>query len=141
MNGSPASASQAAQDVEAAVAADADQPVELEPAQAFDHLAGTILHAAVLHREGEGIAAVGAAEESAALARQRGVEPSGIERHGLDGPLQKPERAVADADRRPAVAVMGAQRHGADRGVQAGAIAAAGQDADSLGHAAPPRLV
>ena len=70
---------QAAQDVEAAVAADADQPVEPQLARPVDHLARTVLHAAVLHRKGEGIAAVGAAEEGAALARQRRVEPAGIE--------------------------------------------------------------
>ena len=51
------------------------------------------------------------------------------------GRSQQAQRAVADADGRPAVAVMGAQRHGADRGVEAGAVAAAGQDSDSLGHA------
>ena len=61
---------QAAQDVEAAVAADADQPVETKLLQALDHLAGPVLQAAVRHRVGERIAAIGAAEERAALARQ-----------------------------------------------------------------------
>jgi hypothetical protein len=123
-----------AQDLEAAVAADADQPFEPEQRQPIEHLARAVLQAAVRHREGEGIAAVGAAEKRAALAGQRGIEPLGIERLGLDRPLQQAEGAVAEADGRPAVAVMRPEGHRPDRGVQPRAVAAAGQDANSLGH-------
>src|SRR4029077_2991725 len=131
---------QAAQDVEAAIAADADQAVECQPLEAGDHLARTVLLATVGHGKGEGIAAVGATEEGAALARQRRIEARRIEFDSLDRALQQTERAGAQAHRRPSVAMMGAKCHGADGGVEVAAIAAAGQDADSLGHAPPPRL-
>jgi hypothetical protein len=65
----PSQRQQAAQDIETAVAADADQAVEIQRVQPFHHLAGTILPAAVRHRKGEGIAAVDAAEDSAASSR------------------------------------------------------------------------
>ncbi len=113
-------------------------PSSAEPLEPGDHLARTVLLAAVGHGKGEGIAAIGAAEEGAALARQRRIEAIGIELDGFDRPLQQAERARAQPHRRPAVAMMRAQRHGADGGVEAAAIAAAGQDADSLGHAPPP---
>ena len=132
---------QPAQDVEAAVAADADQPVEMQLTQALVHLGRAVLQRAVGHRVGERIAAIGAAEERAALARQRRIEPGRIERLGGDRTAQQTECAVADADRLPAVTMVGAQGHGPDGGVEAGAIAAAGQDTDGLGHEPPPCLV
>ena len=95
----------------------------------------------ILRRQAEAVETHRFAGTIAALACQRGVQPAGIERHRFDRPLEKTERAVANADRRPAVAVMRPQRHGADGGIQSRAIAAAGQDADSLGHAAPPCLL
>ena len=133
MNGRHA-AEQPAQDLEAAVAADADQPVEMQLAQALDHLGRADLLAAVAHREGERIAAIGGAEEGAALARQHGVEPRRIERLGSDRAVQQPVRTVADADCLPAITVMRPQRHRTNGGVEAGAVTAAGEDADALGH-------
>jgi hypothetical protein len=67
------------------------------------------LLAAVRHRKGEGIAAIGAAEERTTLTRERRVEPVRIERHGLDRALEQAQRAVAQTDRRPAMPVMSPQ--------------------------------
>ena len=50
----------------------------------------------------------------------------------LDRPAHQAHRALADAEDAPAIALDGARDHGADRGVEPGAIAAAGQDADGL---------
>jgi len=55
--------------------------------------------------------------------------------------IEQAQRAMCDADGRPAIAVMSTQRRRPDRGVEAAAIPAAGQDTDSLGHDTPPRLV
>ncbi|NJO35970.1 MAG: alpha/beta hydrolase [Rhodospirillales bacterium] len=55
-----------AQDLQAAVAADADERIELQLAIALDHLVCAVDEAAVGHREGEGIALVGGAEDGAA---------------------------------------------------------------------------
>ena len=78
--GEPWTRQQAAQDVEAAVATDADQPVEASSRRPSTISPERSFRLPIRHREGEGIAAVGAAEEGAALARQRRIEPVGIER-------------------------------------------------------------
>ena len=63
------------------------------------------------------------------------IHPDGrIEWLGRDRTMQQAVCAPADADRLPAVTVMGAQSDGTDGGVEAGAVAAAGEDADALGH-------
>ena len=64
-------------------------PTPISPSRCSSRRPSTIsaersFSAAVGHRKGEGIAAVGAAEERAALARQRRIEPAGIERLGVD---------------------------------------------------------
>ena len=139
--GQAAGLQQASKNRQAAVAADADQPVERETAQAVQHLARAIAHSPAFHGKGERIAPVGAAEERAAAPRHAGIEAVRFDVDGCDRPLEQPERAVADADRLPAVAMMRAQGHGPDHGIEAGAIAAAGQDPNSLGHCEPPSVV
>ena len=55
-----------------------------------------------------------------------------IERRGIDRPAQQPVRALVDAENAPSMALHGTRDHGADHGVEPGAIAAAGQNADRL---------
>ena len=140
MNGSVGRRQQPAQDVEAAVAADADQPVELRaragPRPSRPSGPSCCRRAWERRRDRRDWCCRGRCRPGAPAPRRAAPGSSGS---AATGRSQQAERAVADADRRPAVAVMGAQRHGADGGVEAGAVAAAGQDADSLGHAAPPQ--
>src|SRR4030095_8277731 len=100
------------------VATDADQPIERQPLEARNHLARTILLAAVGHGKGERVAGMGPAEEGAPLPPQRRIEAIGVELDGFDGSLQQAERARAQPDCRPAVAMTSAQRHASEGGVQ-----------------------
>src|SRR5205823_4086942 len=123
----PALLREAPQDIEAAVAADPDQRLDAEFAQAVDDLAGAVAPAAVRHREGERVAAVGGAENGTAEAQHVDAGPVEAERLGLDRAAQQPHRAVADAVDAPAIALDRAGHDGADHRIEAGAIAAAGQ--------------
>jgi len=122
---------QVVQDAQAAVAADADQGFEPELAVAVDDLVGAVDQMAVGGGEGEGIALVGGAQDGAALAQHVGAQHLRPQLHRIHRPGQQAGGAVADAHHRPA------QRPGpaidrANHRIEAGAIAAAGQDADPL---------
>src|SRR3546814_10456331 len=85
---------------------------------------------------------VGVAEDGAAAAQQGAVEEARLELQdvGVHRALQQPRRAVADADDVPAVVTGRTQHHRPQRRVEAGAVAAAGENADPLRltHAASP---
>src|SRR3546814_1538573 len=88
---------------------------------------------------------VGGAEDGAAAAQQGAVEEARLELQdvGVHRALQQPRRAVADADDVPAVVTGRTQHHRPQRRVEAGAVAAAGENADPLRltHAASPLQV
>src|SRR5262249_54691416 len=80
---------------------------------------------------GEGIALIGGAEDGAAEPQHVAARGPPVKLDGLDRPRQQAGRAVADADHGPAE--RGRAAHdGADDRIEAGAIAAAGEDADAL---------
>jgi hypothetical protein len=128
----PALLRDAAHDVEAAVAADRDQRLHAELAQPVDDLARAVAPAAVRHRKGEGIAAVGGAEHGAAEAQQVGRSKPLVQFLKLQWPTQQPHRAIADAEDAPAIARDGAGHDAANDCVEPGAVAATGQQADGL---------
>jgi hypothetical protein len=118
-----------------AVAADHDQPAQIEPRE-VGHAGGADvvdLGAAVgqLERVRERVGAVRRAEDGAA-AGQELLGPGRIEIDVLL--LVQALEAVADADHFPAVGVAGVEHHRADHRVEARAVAAAGEDADALAH-------
>src|SRR5690606_9185864 len=83
-------AGEPAQDLEAAVPTDADEGVEAEAAIAADDFVRAVLERAVGHREGEGVALVGGAEDGAAAAQDRAVEQDGIELLGARRIVEQP---------------------------------------------------
>ena len=81
-------------------------------------------------RVGERVAAVGGAEQGAAEVQDAG-DAVGGQLDRVDRPREQAVGRLADAEDLPAVAVHRALDHGADHGVQAGAVAAAGQQTDA----------
>ncbi len=92
----PALLGEMAQDGKAAVAADADQRLDAEFAQALDHLARPVAQGTVRHREGKWVAAVGGPENGAAEAQYVDGRDVEVEHLELERPAQQPHRAVAD---------------------------------------------
>src|SRR5207245_8623139 len=123
---------QPAQGAEAAGAAEPEERVETKLAIARYELRRTIAQAAIRHREGERVALVGGAEDGAGHAQDVGGDDAHAELLELDRAAHQPHRALADAEDAPAIALDGAADDGADSGVEPGAIATAGQDADRL---------
>ncbi|MNX90407.1 hypothetical protein D3C86_1224530 [compost metagenome] len=122
-------------DAEGAVAADEDQRIQAQLVVAADHLVRHVLEhglAILDDRVLEGVAAVGGPEDGAA---PRDDAADVVEAEGHDEVrLEQAVEAVPNADDLPAV--LG-DRHlgdGADDGVQAGGIPAAGRNCDALGH-------
>jgi hypothetical protein len=133
---------EAPEDGETAVTADADQGVEPKESDPFDYFLGSVPEAPVGHRIGERIAAVGRAKYCAGHPSYGGVSCPRVKRRGIDRTLHEAQRAVANADNGPSIALHGAGDDRADHGVEPGAVAAAGQHADRLAgtHAPPPAL-
>ncbi len=75
---------------------------------------------------------VGGPQDRSGHARHRGIGAAWIERRGIDRPAQQAMRALVDAEHFPPVALHRAHDDRADHGVEAGAIAAAGQYANPL---------
>ena len=73
----------AAQDIEAAVAADADQRIAFQRIIAVDDFLRTFFDRAVRHRVGERIAFVSGAEDRSALPHHHRIDIAGMKRHGL----------------------------------------------------------
>ena len=117
-------------DPQRAVAADHDQRVDPGGAHVLDHLGGAVGGAAAGQRVGEGVGAVGGAEDRAAEADQvadvGGAEPA-------EAPLDEPREAVQHPHDLGAVDPLGGADDGADHGVEAGGVAAAGEDPEALG--------
>jgi hypothetical protein len=126
----PALLGEAAQNGQRAVAADADQGIEIERAVALDDLVAAVDAAAIVERIIEGVAPVRGAEDRAGHPEQGAVEEREVKLLRLDGTGHEAGGALVDADHLPAVALDRPVGHGADHGVQPRAIAAAGQDAD-----------
>ena len=120
---------QAAQGREAAVAADADQRIELQGVIAGCDLGRTVDHAGWT-RIGERVAAIGRAQQGAAHGQDAGDDVR-AQRDRIDRPRQQPVGGLADAEHFPAVAEHGALDHGPDHCIQAGAVATAGQQAET----------
>src|SRR3546814_1331309 len=89
---------QTAQDGLAAVAADADKGIELQPPVAFDDLSRAIDPAAIGQGIIKRVTLVGGAEDGAAAAQQGAVEEARLELQdvGVHRALQQPRRAVAE---------------------------------------------
>src|SRR6185437_4642139 len=121
-----------AQDGEAAIAADADERIEAELAHAGDDLFRAVAHAAIGHREGEGIAFVGGAEDRAAEAQDVDVRDAEAELLVVNGPAHQSHRAVMNAEDAPAIALHRARHDRADRRVEARAVAAARQNTNGF---------
>ena len=122
---------QLAQNAEAAVAADDDDRIETEFAAAADDLGRAILDGAVHHGVGERIALVGRAEDRAALAHHRTVEHLRRQHFVLKRSRQQSCRTFPQADHCP-TEYVGAVNRRADNGIEAGAVAAACENADAL---------
>src|SRR5690606_18728416 len=127
----PALAREPVHEVDRAVAADADQPVELEHPVTFDDLVGPVDDAAVRHRIGERVTAIGGTEDRGGLAQQLATESSGVEDRRIDRPRHQPLDTVPDADDLPALLTGAMQHDRAQDRVEPGAVAAAGENADS----------
>ena len=106
----------------------ASSPSSRQPA---DDLLRPVLDRAVGHRKGERVAAVGGAQDGATLAHDGAGELFGVQHFVLQGPAEQAHRAFLDADDGPAKLRRPGGR-GADHRIEAGAVAAAGQDADTL---------
>src|SRR3546814_2693978 len=76
-------------------------------------------------------------EDRAAAAQEGAVEHVRVEVLRLHRPCHQAGRALFDADHGPAEIPGGVDRDRPDDGVQAGAVAATGEDADPSGHASP----
>src|SRR5258708_9582243 len=96
------------QDGKAAMAADADKGVEAERVIPRNDLRRAIEQAAVGHREGEGIALVGGAEDGATKAQDVAGDDAQPEFLEFDRAAHQPHRALADADDAPAIMLDGA---------------------------------
>src|SRR3546814_12553970 len=96
---------QTAQDGLAAVAADADKGIELQPPVAFDDLSRAIDPAAIGKGIIKRVTLVGGAEDGAAAEQQGAVEEArlALQDVGVNRALQQPRRAVAETDAVPAV--------------------------------------
>src|SRR3546814_2280840 len=90
-----------------------------------DLLGGAVLASAVGHRVVEGVARIGRAQDRTALAELRAVEIARIEIARHHRAPQQAMRALLDAHDLPAMAQRGAMHHRAQRGIEAGAVAAA----------------
>ncbi len=122
------------EDPEAAVAADADHGIESERAHALDDLVGPIDQRAVRHRIGEWVAFVGRPQDGAAEPQHHAGRAAQIELLMAGRALQQTLGALANPDHLPAEAMMGAMHDRPNDRIEAGAVAAAGQNADALGH-------
>ncbi len=129
---------QLAQDVLTAVSADSDQRLDSEQTQAFDHLFRTVAERAVRHRIGEGVALVRGAQDGARLTQERTVEHVQAELPRARRPVHQAARPLFDTDHCPAMAFDRTMDDGAQRRVQAGAIAAAGEHAETHGSSSCP---
>src|SRR6185369_9982757 len=124
-------------DLERAVSPYRDQRLYSQGADVFHDPVGNVHpddFPVLFHRIIKGVAPIGGAQDSTAT----GQDPS----HTFQGQspalvqIQQAVKAVLDADHLPAMPDDGGFYHAADDGVQAGAVAAAGEDADFLVHAA-----
>ena len=121
---------QTAEDTHAAVAADGDQGIESQFLEPFDDLVGAVLGGTVGHRIGKGVPLVHRAEDGAAHAQDVPGEDPHPHLFDQGRPLEKAGRAFVNSDNFPAVSVYGPAYDRADRGIQAGAISAAGQQSN-----------
>ena len=115
-------------DAESAVAADGDEAVDLQFADVTDDLAGAVDAIAATVGILERIAAVGRPQQRAAFRKDAA---NGLSSQGDDGLRQQPFEAELNAEDVKVVIAGGADR-GANDGVEARAVAAAGQNSDSL---------
>ena len=122
---------QPAQYREASVAADADQRIQPQLPVALDDLPRPVDPGAVRHRIVEGVALVGRAQHGPSASKQIAGNAVRVQHLILQRSRQQAEGALLDTDHRPAAIPVRVQRHGPDGGVQAGAVAAAGQDPDA----------
>ena len=122
---------QPAQDRKAPVAADSDQRVQPELPVALDDLLRPVDPGAVRHRVVEGVALVGRAQHRSAPAKQLAGKAVRVQYLVLQGPRQQAERALLDADHRPAAVSACVQSHSPDGSIQPGAVAAAREDSNA----------
>src|SRR5690606_8822187 len=119
-------------DVHGAVAADDDQSVQSETPDGLVYALGTIddlALATLLDRPLKRVAPIGRAEDRPAL-RQDSTHRL---RRQVDVALvHQAFEAVKETHANPAILVAGSQYDGADNGVEAGTVAAAGENADSF---------
>ena len=117
---------------ERAVAADDDQRAEFHLVEHFEDAVGIVPRAVGgLDHLGERIAAVHGAENGSAEPQDAGHIAR--REHARAARLDQTVEAVLDADALDA-AVGGRLHDGADDGVEAGGVAAAGEDPESLRH-------
>ncbi len=128
----PALLGEAGEKTRAAVAADADQGVEVERVEALDRLVRPVLHGAVRHRILERIALVDRLQHRAALAQELAVHVLHRQVAMAYRPFQQPGGAGDDADHGEPIFPNRVIGDGANGGVQAGAVAARGQHADAV---------
>ena len=117
-----------------AAAADADQRVEMMPLVGLDDHVG---HVQGLPADRHAVRLVAAGAEDGAADREDAGQLCPRERRRAV--LDQTTKAVAIADHMHPVGADRGFADAADRGVQAGAVAARGQDADRLDHAWSPR--
>jgi len=119
---------QAGGHAEGVLAADRDQRVDAQPGQVvLDPLDAVAAPAArVLQRVGAG------RPEDGAAARQDAAHRLHVKRHGVA--FERPSPSVAEPDEFEAVLLDTLADHGADNCVQAGAVAATGEDSHSHGN-------
>ena len=115
-----------------AVAADREQHVQFQVAVVIDHLLRRINNPDVIplaHREVEGVALVGRAQDRPSLIDDAGD----VERREFPVlPLDHPFISIDDADDSGIEVAHGGFGNAADHRVETGAIAAAGKDANAI---------
>jgi len=128
-------------DLLGAVAADDDESVEADGLGVLDDLIGEVAHgliAVIVDAIGEGIAAIGGSEDGSAAGQDSAdvVEHEGTALLGPDESV----KAVADSDYVKAVLENGSFNGGADHGIETGAVASTGADANfsNLRHSGVP---